>query len=263
MKTFQLEYKMDITLNEEIHNHHFSFRCLPRKEPRQISWKNQVLLQADYFAYSYDCFNNHFIYGYIEHPHKELNFFLRSQVCVDSHQHEWDDRLTPVFRLPTPQTKVKGIAFNDFLTSCTRKCEALPNAYEKGLYVMHAVHDYMTYVKGVTEITTTASQAFEAGRGVCQDYSQIMLAILRAMHIPARYVAGVLSGEPLSHAWVDVFHDGCWWGLDPTNDKVVDDDYIVLSVGRDYADCLVNQGIFFSPVRTKQIQDITVSVVPQ
>ncbi len=125
---------------------------------------------------------------------------------------------------------------------------------------MKAVHASMQYQKGSTAITTAAADAFGAGRGVCQDYAQIMISVLRSMHIPARYVAGFMAGEPLTHAWVDVFADGAWRGLDPTNDTVVDDRYIVLSWGRDYADCLVNRGIFYSPEPVRQTQDVSVRI---
>ena len=76
--------------------------------------------------------------------------------------------------------------------------------------------------------------------------------------IPCRYVTGMMLGEGKSHAWVEVYSDGMWIGMDPTNSQLVDDFYIKIAHGRDYSDCLVNQGIFTGNVT--QIQEISVNV---
>ena len=96
------------------------------------------------------------------------------------------------------------------------------------------------------------------GMGVCQDYSHILLSLCRMERIPARYVVGLLMGEGLSHAWVEVCSGGRWIALDPTNNLVVDDQHIKISSGRDYKDCMINQGLFVG--RTTQRQDVHVSV---
>ena len=73
--------------------------------------------------------------------------------------------------------------------------------------LMHALFESIKYEKGATDVTTTADEALELGRGVCQDFSHIMLAACRSQGLPARYVSGYLynSGqEAASHAWVDV-----------------------------------------------------------
>ncbi len=62
----------------------------------------------------------------------------------------------------------------------------------------------LTYEFGVTGVHTTAADAVAGGRGVCQDYADIMLALCRAAGLPARYVSGHLVGEGGSHAWVEV-----------------------------------------------------------
>ena len=105
---------------------------------------------------------------------------------------------------------------------------------------------------------TTAEKALSGGSGVCQDYAHIMLALLRMDRIPCRYVAGMMMGEGSSHAWVEVWDDKRWIGYDPTNKKLVNEDYIKISNGRDFADCLVNQGIFTGNVT--QTQEISVIV---
>jgi hypothetical protein len=65
-------------------------------------------------------------------------------------------------------------------------------------------HRALTYEFGVTGVRTSAAAAVAAGRGVCQDYAHVMLALCRAAGVPARYVSGHLVGEGGSHAWVEV-----------------------------------------------------------
>ena len=109
---------------------------------------------------------------------------------------------------------------------------------------MQAVHDALSYEPGTTTVRTTAAQAFALGHGVCQDYSHVMLAVLRAAGIPARYAAGMLLGEGESHAWVEVLYQGNWYAFDPTNCVAVTDQHIKLSHGRDSDDCAINRGVF-------------------
>jgi transglutaminase-like putative cysteine protease len=105
------------------------------------------------------------------------------------------------------------------------------------------VHAALAYEWGITGVHTTAATALAGGRGVCQDYAHIMLAACRSVGLPARYVSGHLVGEGGSHAWVEVLRpapgqSGRWVaeGWDPTHDRRTDASYLVIAVGRDYAD---------------------------
>ena len=121
---------------------------------------------------------------------------------------------------------------------------------------MHKLHQDLSYEKGVTTFQTTAEEAMKLKKGVCQDYAHILIALLRMMRIPARYVVGMMIGEGFSHAWVEMEADGRWYGLDPTNDVLVGENYIKISHGRDYNDCIVNKGVFTGMASQKQ--DISV-----
>ncbi|MCC8067305.1 MAG: transglutaminase family protein [Clostridiales bacterium] len=126
------------------------------------------------------------------------------------------------------------------------------------LTMMRALHDRFSYVQGVTDVQTTAEEAMALGKGVCQDYSHILLSLCRMHRIPCRYVVGMLIGEGLSHAWVEVCSNGRWYAFDPTNNLIVDDAHIKISAGRDYHDCIVSQGVFVG--RTTQTQTVAVRV---
>ncbi len=106
---------------------------------------------------------------------------------------------------------------------------------------------------GATDVGTIASDALAARRGVCQDYTHVMLAALRILGIPARYTSGYFHlrsdggevGGQASHAWVEAwFPERGWVGVDPTNDRVVDERYIRVAYGRDYADVAPIKGSY-------------------
>lgn len=104
------------------------------------------------------------------------------------------------------------------------------------------------YDPAATTISTPVDKVFELKRGVCQDYAHLMLAGLRGLGLPARYVSGYLltypppSGEKLqgsdaSHAWISIrVPDHGWVDLDPTNNKLATTEHITLAWGRDYGD---------------------------
>jgi transglutaminase-like putative cysteine protease len=115
-----------------------------------------------------------------------------------------------------------------------------------------AVRDRITYTSGVTDVSTTASEAWASMHGVCQDFAHAALSLLRAARIPARYVSGYLHTEEQasgftvvgeSHAWVE-YWDGQWHALDPTNDRSVGAAHVIVARGRDYADVPPLKGIY-------------------
>jgi transglutaminase-like putative cysteine protease len=109
-------------------------------------------------------------------------------------------------------------------------------------------HDWaasaITYQLGVTGTQTPAAMALHLGKGVCQDFAHIMLALLRSLGIPARYVSGHLLGEGAPHAWVEVLLDGSIVAFDPTHHRRAETNYITVATGRDYADVAPTSGVF-------------------
>jgi transglutaminase-like putative cysteine protease len=106
------------------------------------------------------------------------------------------------------------------------------------------------YQIGVTGTQTPAAMALHLGLGVCQDYTHIMLSVLRALAIPARYVSGHLVGEGAPHAWVEALPLDARTGLatvigyDPTHHRRADHQYIAVATGRDFADVTSTSGVF-------------------
>ena len=113
----------------------------------------------------------------------------------------------------------------------------------------------LAYQWGVTSVRTTAAEALAGGVGVCQDYAHVMLAVCRAVGVPARYVSGHLVGEGGSHAWVEVVvpdpepdpeRPGATVAVafDPTHDRRAGWGYVTVAVGRDYTDVAPTSGCY-------------------
>ncbi|HWA95762.1 MAG TPA: transglutaminase family protein [Terracidiphilus sp.] len=116
------------------------------------------------------------------------------------------------------------------------------------------LYDYFEYVPRHTRVDSPIDEAILSGKGVCQDFAHTMIALLRLVGIPARYVSGYLyrsredhdrSTPDATHAWVDVLvpHLG-WVGFDPTNNLIAHRRHIRAAVGRDYADVPPTHGIY-------------------
>jgi transglutaminase-like putative cysteine protease len=129
--------------------------------------------------------------------------------------------------------------------------------------LMQRIHADFTYESQSTQINTPALHALAQRKGVCQDFAHIMIACLRAMGLPARYVSGYLLTQPApgtvklkgsdaSHAWVAVYAPDLppgdrWCDLDPTNNRAgwhsPGADYVTLATGRDFADVSPIRGV--------------------
>ncbi|UQX13187.1 transglutaminase family protein [Candidatus Mycobacterium methanotrophicum] len=139
------------------------------------------------------------------------------------------------------------------------------------------IHTDFTYRTGSTTISTGVDEVLMAREGVCQDFARLAIACLRANGLAASYVSGYLATDPppgrdrmigadATHAWAAVWtpqQSGQfeWLGLDPTNDQMVDERYIVVGRGRDYADVPPLRGIIYTNSDSSVI-DVAVDVVP-
>jgi transglutaminase-like putative cysteine protease len=139
--------------------------------------------------------------------------------------------------------------------------------------LMRRINTEFIYEIGVTTAATTPATSFALRRGVCQDFSHIMISGMRSLGLPAAYVSGYLrtvpapneaklTGSDAMHAWVLTWcgHETGWIGLDPTNGILASDDHVVLAVGRDYADVAPIDGVIFAA--GGQRLEVSVHVAP-
>ncbi len=216
--------------------------------------------RADY-TYGCDGFNNQKITGSVRVPHD--HYFLTTEGIVDTNDSGYEenqqDSMVGVFRYPYGKTKA-GDKLSEYISKLEEKIihEKIEDDYEKITYVMNCLNNDFSYDVMATDVETSAEEAFSLGRGVCQDYAHIFITIMRMFGYPARYVVGLMTGEGKSHAWAEVLINKRWTGFDPTNNHVVDENYIKIGDGRDAGDCKINLGIMYGG--GSQRQEIEVKV---
>jgi transglutaminase-like putative cysteine protease len=134
-----------------------------------------------------------------------------------------------------------------------------------------SLYHWFEYVPKSTQVDSGIDEAIEAQTGVCQDFAHIMIALVRGLRVPCRYVSGYLfhsktnpdrSAEGASHAWAEAFLPGLGWvGFDPTNNLFVGDRHIRVAIGRDYADVPPTKGVFKGSVKSELA--VAVRVAPR
>ena len=114
------------------------------------------------------------------------------------------------------------------------------------------LHEVFSYDPGSTAVDSPMEEILQTGRGVCQDYTHVMLAVARSWGIPGRYVSGYVHREGAageqslpgaSHSWGEfLLPQAGWVGIDPTNNTRADHRFVAVAVGRDYADACPTRG---------------------
>lgn len=236
-------------------------RLTPRSDGRQNVILNRVETIPATRSYRYTDYWGTAVTAFDLHaPHTELEVTGLSVVETDvterlEEPEEWDGVLTEAvidrfdeYLAPTGYVphSARVRAVGKRIAKETKPDEAVVQAVQW-------VRSALDYVPGTTGAHSSALDALREGKGVCQDYAHLTLMLLRSMGIPARYVSGYLHpkhdavvGETVdgqSHAWIQAWAGG-WWDYDPTNDSEINERYVAVGVGRDYADVSPLKGIY-------------------
>jgi transglutaminase-like putative cysteine protease len=122
--------------------------------------------------------------------------------------------------LPTARSEFRGLLGHELLTAVT-------------LWVW----ERLAYVPGSSLVTDGAARTLMARRGVCRDYAHLVIALLRALDVPARMVSVYAPGlSPMDfHAVAEAYVDGQWWIVDATR-LAPRQSMVRIATGRDAAD---------------------------
>lgn len=258
MKELSFNYRLDIQFSSPVTNHRFTVRCVPQDSERQKIIERKIeILPDESLSHSVDSFGNDCIYGQCVAAHElfRVNVCGVAQTGLEDSEYAGEAWQMGRYRYPTPVTR-PGQALRQFFSQFSFREDR--SNLEKSTLLMQGLAEHFVYRQGVTNIQTTAEEAFVIGQGVCQDYAHILISLCQMAGIPARYVVGMLIGEGASHAWVEIFDRKRWFALDPTNMVTVTDGHIKISAGRDYSDCVINQGVFVGNAKQKQEVEVIV-----
>jgi len=259
---------------EVAHAHHL-LHLAPRQRDHQRCLANSIDLNpAPSFRFDdHDAFGNPVARLEYDRPHSRLEVNAQIDVIVESRE-DMDSAVTETWEnssarlrysgLPMSDTDVDAAKFKmqsnyvvlkqmfaDYGADCFPPGRPVLMGAEE---LMRKIHRDVRYVPGVTDISTSVAQVFEAKRGVCQDFAHLMIACLRSRGLAARYVSGYLRthqgpgsalvGADASHAWVSIYCPPIGWvDLDPTNDARVGTDHVTLAWGRDFGDVSPLRGV--------------------
>lgn len=233
-----------------------------------VAWSHDFL---DYWGTAVTAFE-------ITEPHGRLDVVATSTVDVGERLASgpgasWDDLADPLlcdryveflgsFGHVEPPAELRRLAV-DAAKQAPRPADAVHA-------VIGRIRDRVAYVPGSTQVGTTASAAWDARAGVCQDLVHLSVGALRSIGIPARYVSGYVmpttratigearTGE--SHAWLQ-YWDGAWVGLDPTNDTAPGEFHVEVGVGRDYFDVTPLKGVYTGSESSNLFVEVEITVL--
>lgn len=141
--------------------------------------------------------------------------------------------------------------------------------YEIVVELCGYIHDNFKYTKGITTVDSKLDDVWRLKGGVCQDFTNILLQMVRMLGIPARYVSGYICpsteasrGEGATHAWIEAYIPFYGWlGIDPTNNIITSEHHVKLAVGRNYHDCAPVAGVFRGAAKDELFVKVKVSNV--
>ncbi len=262
-------YRYDVPAN--LCHNEARLRPLDLPGQRCLSWKLRIEPEPEFHRGRRDSFGNHIDYFSIQRPHPELVILAESEVEVLSH-----GQLPLETGGPWDRTKQTLLASKDVASMDARAftlssplipvlpvlAEFARQDFPAGRCILEAVaafnsriHREFKFDPDFTTVATPVEEVLENRRGVCQDFAQLMIASLRSLGLPARYVSGYLEtlappgktkmvGADASHAWVSVFVPGQGWtDFDPTNNLRPAERHITVATGRDFRDVSPLRGV--------------------
>lgn len=260
-------------------------RMHPRSEQAQrcFTFRLSVNPRARIFSYQ-DHLANQVHHFDLPSHHRELTIVADSLVSLDPvmlvpvslPESTWDDLRQLVAEGDHWQMLMSSHYVRSFpaLVAFARELEVdQPNGRDP-LTLLHrinsGIYKAMSYVRLATKVNSPIESSLERRQGVCQDFAHIMIAMVRNLQIPCRYVSGYLyhgdhdeerTAEGATHAWVEALVPGFGWaGFDPTNNLLAGERHIRTAVGRDYADVPPTLGTMKGRADTEL--QVKVSVAP-
>jgi transglutaminase-like putative cysteine protease len=290
VKRYRVSHRTTYTYDDDVSDSLGIAYLVPRELPWQRVAANEVTIApaTDDATRDLDFYGNTATYFQVTTPHRVLDVLAVSEVEVETPTYvptalavPWEDA-RPMLRADVAdawqaqdfvlassladQTAAAGAYAAESLTPGRPIGEAVTD-------LMHRIHADFTYDKTATTVSSTIDDVFATRAGVCQDFAHLTLACLRTYGLAVRYVSGYLATTPppgrervvgadATHAWAAVWlPGGGWLALDPTNDQWVDDRYVTIAWGRDYADVPPVKGVIFTEASSSSLA-VEVDVAP-
>ncbi len=247
---------------------HSEAHLVPRPCPRQSVLNHHLSVDPapDFSASRTDYFGNPVTMFSISQPHRELTIVSRCTVDLTPSgapglqlSPPWEEVRERLRRRAIPDDfEASQFVFESPLVKLGAPFASFAaKSFEPGRPMLEAANDLsrrifeeFQYDKRATTIATPVDEVLKSRHGVCQDFAHLMIACLRSLELPARYVSGYLrsdanlTGAEASHAWLAVWCPVLGWqGFDPTNNTLPSGRHVTLAWGRDYSDVTPVKGV--------------------
>jgi len=265
--------------------------------PRDCAWQrslaHEIVIQPEptLTLPRFDHFGNPVRQFAIEAPHSELIVRAESRIEVLPHlpvldaSPPWDEvQRALAYKTMPVQLEANSLLFESPYVRVKREFAAYARPcftpqrplLEAAQALMNRIHREFEFDPKATTVSTPVLKVLEDRRGVCQDFSHLMLSCLRSLGLAARYVSGYLLTQPppgkprligadASHAWVSLYcpdkDGGLWVDFDPTNNLIPDTQHITLAWGRDFGDVSPLRGVILGGGDEPEL-DVAVTVMP-
>ena len=264
---------------------HTEVHLAPRTRANQTPMEHSLTVNPvpDSVASREDYFGNEVSAFSIHEPHRELIITSRSQAELTplSPPHldlspPWEEVRKEARARETSESFEAGpVVFESpLIQNAGSFATYAEKSFVPGRHFLDGVNDLsqriyaeFKYDQRATTVSTPVGEVFESKRGVCQDFAHLMIACLRSLRLPVRYVSGYVrsdrkfTGSAASHAWVSVW---CpvfgWQDFDPTNNVMPQGDHLTLAWGRDYSDVPPVKGVALGG--GEQVISVSVEVAP-
>lgn len=282
---FEIRHTTRYTYEHAASDNINEIRLTPRTNYRQACTHHRINITPNAALFSYeDYFGNTVNSFSISEPHQELIIACHSVVTTRDEGFPVKQKYDAVTERELLLSEEFQNQFAEFLvsTAYTKITDDIAvftednlqnntlTVYETLLTLTEIIYQAFVYDTNATSVATTAQDALRLRKGVCQDFSHLMLACCRHVGIPARYTSGYHFVSDLqlakdyfqqaSHAWVEAFIPGNGWlGFDPTNNCMANWRYIKLAHGRDYRDIVPVKGNY-KTLPGKQNMQVSVNV---
>ena len=282
---YEVTHRTEYNYEADVSDSYGQLHLVPRDLPRQRCHRAQVVVDPapDDYRERLDYFGNRVSYVAIHHPHRELNVTATSLVEVDDRtsgrpsagDQPWELARDAIRagQIPDPLDAAQFALDSPLVESSGAFADYAARAFAPGRPLLEAaadlcerIHTDFEYKSGATSVTTPLAEVFAKRKGVCQDFAHVGIACLRSIGLPARYVSGYLETDPPpgreklkgadgSHAWMSVLApEGRWLDLDPTNNRLANNRYVVTAYGRDYGDVPPLSGVIYTVGKTESLR---------
>jgi transglutaminase-like putative cysteine protease len=255
----EIQHETRLAYSEPVTESVTELRMEPASDAEQScrSFHLAVSPPAEVFRYQ-DGFGNHVHHFNLLQPHGEVRILAASVVETHSRQRDLHASGAP-WPLDVENSEPEVMDFlslkgpvrpTPLLEPLLGRLRPTPGTRVADLVasVSRCIGEQFQYARDVTLATSLIDDVLQKGKGVCQDFTHLMIALLRSFEVPARYVSGYIhreNKESQSHAWCEAWiPDLGWFGIDPTNDRVCDDHFVKVAIGRDFTDVPPNKGIY-------------------